>query len=119
MKWNTKTIVSDLQTLIGERGTVVTSDTPEGGHYCRDIYIDVKNLEDDGLSIIGFDDGIELSDVDTPEKDITLVEIRNFDSDSDGGVQTSDMQILTLYSICRKYFEDRNVSVIRQLKNYF
>ncbi len=42
MKWNKNKIVSDLKKLIGTKGIIEEEQNPEGGSYCRDIYLSIK-----------------------------------------------------------------------------
>lgn len=69
MNWNTNVIVEDLKRIInGANVKIETEQSPQGERYCRDILITI-NGDDDGISIIGFDDEIDnLSDVDTPKE---------------------------------------------------
>jgi hypothetical protein len=114
MKWDTNKIVSDLSAITGK--TVKTSSQPEGGHYCRDIYISNRT---DGISIIGFNLD-DISDVDTPKEDIEYVEVRTFSSDSEGGLpKNASKSTRDLYFQVVDYFNKKKISIVDQLKDYF
>lgn len=117
MNWETNKIVSDIKSLIGNNATVSTENNPQGERYCRDIFIET-GIDEDGISIIGFNTD-DISDVDNPTEDIEQVEIRNFWSDSDGGLLTSDKEIRRLYFIVVDYFSDKNIEVVDNLRDYF
>ncbi len=118
MKWNTDKIVNDLNEILKDV-KITTNDYPEGGHYCRDIYVSKSDDDDDSISIVGFIDDGDLSDVDTPNENIELVEIRNLDSDSDGGLQTKDKQLRNIYHKICDYFNDKGCEVVRTIEDYF
>ena len=108
MKWNKNKIVSDLKKLIGNKGIIEEEQNPEGGYYCRDIYLSNKD-EDDAISIVGFNLD-DISDIDDPAEDIEYVEIRNLDSDSDGGLDKhASKKIRLLYFIALYYFSNKNI----------
>jgi len=118
MKWNKNKIVSDLKKLIGNKGIIEEEQNPEGGYYCRDIYLSTKD-EDDAISIVGFNLD-DISDIDDPAEDIEYVEIRNLDSDSDGGLDKhASKKIRLLYFIALDYFSNKNIEVVDNLKDYF
>ena len=123
MKWNTNKILSDLNDILKDDNvTITTEQDPEGGYYCRDIFVIKKEDEEDedrdGIRIIGFNTE-DISDVDTPNEDIEQVEVRNFHSDSEGGIQTRDKKLRNIYYKIHDYFADENIDVVNQLKDYF
>ena len=120
MKWNTKEIVNDLTNLIEDKGKVSTENSPQGECYCRDIFIETGK-DEDGISIIGFnDDGTMLSDVDQPDEEVELVEVRNFYSDSDGGLDKgASKKVRELYYIVIDYFNEKDISIVDNLRDHF
>lgn len=121
MKWDTTKIVKDLQALVGTKAVVSTEQSPQGDYYCRDIFIDLipKSDANDGISIIGFNTE-DISDVDKPKEDIKQVEIRNYWSDSNGGLEKgASKDIRELYFIAVDYFNPKKISIVDQLKDFF
>ncbi len=122
MNWNTNVIVEDLKRIInGANVKIETEQSPQGERYCRDILITI-NGDDDGISIIGFDDEIDnLSDVDTPKEEIKLVEVRNYHSDDDGGLsKRASKDIRVIYFKVVDYFNEQdNIEVVDSLGDYF
>lgn len=98
MIWKLQSILDELRSTIGLDVMITTEQEPQGERYCRDIYLQFDG-DDDGISIIGFDcDVDELSDTDNPAENIPYVEVRNFGSDSDGGLdKKSSKPIRELY----------------------
>lgn len=124
MKWNTTQIVEDLKELFVSdkiNVSIELEQNPQGERYCRDIYITpIPKSDDDGISIIGFRDDIDLSDVDNPVEDVELVEVQNFYSDSDGGLEKSASKLIRkMYFVVVDYFNEKDVVVVDQLKDYF
>jgi len=115
MNWKTQTIVDDLTKIINNENVIVeTTDSPQGERYCRDISILPDSEEEDGISIIGFDDEIdELSDVDNPVEEIKLVEVKNFNSDSLGGLsKDASKDIRELYFKVVDYFRSQKILML-------
>lgn len=124
MIWSKEKIVADLQKLVGTEGKITIEDNPQGEWYTRPIYIfpNPRKGSDDGITIAGFnDEDVYYSDVDNPKEDVPMVEISNFESDSDGGLQKSaSLKIRKLYFIAVDYFEGKeNINVVDCLKDYF
>lgn len=120
MKWNKNKIISDLQQLIDNKGTITEEQYPQGERYCRDLFIKpTKESNGDGISIAGFNED-DISDVDNPNEDIKYVEIRNFNSDDEGGLDKhASKQIRELYYIAVDYFNNEDIEVIDNLHDFF
>jgi hypothetical protein len=122
MKWNKDNIIAALTKLVGDKGVITEEKDPEGEYYCRAIYIQPSSRSSDGISITGFRDDIQhsLSDVDKPDEDIDLVEICNYQSDSDRGLsKTAKPNIRELYYIAVDYFNKKKISIVDNLKDHF
>ena len=124
MIWSKEKIVADLQKLVGAEGKITIEDNAQGEWYTRQIYIlpNPRKGSDDGISISGFnDEHIQFSDVDNPKQDVPMVEISNFESDSDGGLgKFASPKIRKLYFIAVDYFKkQKSMSVVDYLKDYF
>lgn len=130
MEWNTDKIQADLITALlasnfphKKSVSITLEKDPDGGNYCREIYIVLSSKrEKNSISITGFntDYDNDLSSVDTPAQDIEYVEIRTFDSDSDGGLpKQSSKEIRELYFLAVDYFNTKEIQIVDQLKKYF
>lgn len=118
MIWKKQDIINDLTKITGL--PITEEEYPQGEHYTRDLYITLTN-ENDGISIVGFDIAIDdISDVDNPSENIPYVEIRNYRSDSDGGLSKDSSKLTrNVYYNVVDYFREKDVEIVDQLKDYF
>lgn len=114
MKWSTEKIVKDLEKITKKK--VIKEKQAQGDHYCRELSINVGR---DGINIAGFIDEM-VSDVDNPLEDIEYVEVRNYHSDSEGGLaKDAKPDVRKVYFQVVDYFNKKNIQIVDNLKDHF
>ena len=127
MKWKTNDIMQDLKKLLVEKGLkaeVKVEDYPGGDYDTPNICLwpELPDVDLDAVYACGYNTRKTMEGVDpkNPPHDIEYVEIRNYGSDSDGGLShDAAKETRELYYVLIDYFKTRGVSIIRHYDQIF
>lgn len=102
--WKTDEVKAALENATGRKVVALR----RGGDYdTSQLKIDIGEAGDpdyDAITVIGFDDEHSVDDPDYLE-DVKFVEVRNWNADCDGGLQTTNVEVATVYAQARGVVE--------------
>jgi predicted transcriptional regulator len=112
MRWNQKKIMTALAAIPGAASVKATD---QGSEYCtNDIIVSTKSGE--RLWMMGFNTRKEIT---TPEDTtVEMVELSD-GTDSRGGLQSNNPEVIRLYGEVRIVLTGMGAQVVAQMKDYF
>lgn len=117
MQWNTQRIIEALKEKLPFEVDISIGE-PGGDVDTNGVYVTPEEDGDYWISIYGFLTGGYL-DEERDDCEIDLVEIRDYDSDSSGGIQTKELNNKILAAHVQQIVEDLGYTCVPQMDNYF
>lgn len=106
-----------IEVAKGINSEVMSGTNSAGGDYDTISVILQLPSSKDSISVCGFRTGSRLTERDNV--DVDMIEVRNFDSDSEGGLQISDEKLGAFGGMLYARLKKQGWGIARNLKEYF
>jgi len=116
MRWNQQKIVAALSAVPGA-GRVEATTYPWGDYTTNAIVVHTPDGKH-RIHALGFNDDFVIDREDAEDTDVVMVELSD-GTDSRGGLQSTDPQVIRLFGELRIALVGMGATVVDQMKDYF